>query len=167
MKFIFALIALAIASPLDFVPVEGTEFQIASLRSAFSDTITDCKIGKADFKPLKKNDGDHLLEYKGAAGICQIHINFCQQTERVCRESNGIYIISIKGRDFCVVYTDTWENSTGEETTYRGQYAVKINSEKEDYHLTMVKNLSPLVYLMLEPTKTMVNLILGSKFTSP
>ena len=167
MKFIFAIIALAIASPLDFVPVEGAEFEVANLRSAFSDTITGCKIGKADFNPLKKDDADYLLEYGCGGGRCIIHINFCQVQKDDCKGVKGLYVISIKNRDFCVVYTDTWEDSTGEETTYRGQYAVKISSGKEDYHLTMVKNASPLVYLMVEATNTMVHVILGSKHTSP
>jgi hypothetical protein len=168
MKFIlFTLIALAIATPIDFVPTEGADFEMANLRSAFADTITDCKVGKADFKPLKKEGSDWIMEYHCGAGTCIIHVNFCQHTHDECQGQKGIYLISIKGQDYCVVYTDTWEDSTADETTYRGQYAVKIHSGKEDYHLTMVKNAAPLVYLMVEATNTMVHVILGSRYTAP
>ena len=166
MKFLlFTIIALAIATPLDFVPVEGTEFEMSNLRSAFSDTITDCKVGKADFHPLKKEGADWIMEYSCGGGICIIHVNFCQQTHDECNGVKGLYVISIKGQDYCVVYTDTWEDSTGEETTYRGQYAVKINSGKEDYHLTMVYLQAPLVFLNVEASVDMVNIILASKYT--
>jgi hypothetical protein len=167
MKIIFfALIALAIATPMDFVPVEGAEFEMAQLRSAFSDTITDCKVGKADFKPLKKDDADWTLEYHCGGGTCIIIVNFCQQTKGDCKGVKGVYSISVKGRDYCVVFSDTWEEATADETTYRGQYAVKIHSGKEDYHLTMVKNAAPLVYLSVEATNTMVHVILGSRYTA-
>ena len=167
MKFlIFTLIALAIATPLDFVPVEGAEFEKSNLRSAFADSITGCKVGKADFNPLKKEGADWVMEYSCGAGICIINVNFCQPTVGTCKDGHGVYFIAIKGRDYCVLYSDTWEDSTADETTYRGQYAVKIHSGKEDYHLTMVKNAAPLVYLFVEASSTMVHVILGSRYTS-
>ena len=168
MKFILlTLIALAIATPLDFVPVEGTEFEMANLRSAFADTITDCKIGKADFHPLKKDGEDWELKYKCGAGNCIITVNFCQVTNTDCKGVKGIYFISIVGKDFCVAYSDNWEDSTADETTYKGQYAVKIHSSKEDYHLTMVKNASPLVYIFVEANNTWIHVVLGSRYVSP
>ena len=61
---------------------------------------------------------------------------------------------------------ENWEGATADETEWRGQYAVKIHSTKDDHHLTMVKNAAPLTYLYVEASGDMVNCILGSRYVS-
>eukprot|EP00829_Urostomides_striatus_P007567 TRINITY_DN1846_c0_g1_i6.p1 TRINITY_DN1846_c0_g1~~TRINITY_DN1846_c0_g1_i6.p1 ORF type:complete len:164 (+),score=48.12 TRINITY_DN1846_c0_g1_i6:112-603(+) len=138
--FILAFLVLVFANDLrDFLPSDNSEYNLRTPQSAFGDRITDCKVYKANFKPLQKEGEDWVLKY-GCSGWCIIHINPCRPTYDDCNGVHGVFTWKLEGRDYCAVYTDTWENSIAEETTYGGRYAIKISSTKENYHLTMVKD---------------------------
>jgi hypothetical protein len=161
MRFIyFALIALALANEM-FAPVHDSTFSLSAFQSAF--TITDCKAFKTDFKPLHKEGGDWHFEYGCGAGTCLIDVNFCEKAKTDCQGATGIYTIHIKGQEYCVAYTDDWENSTADEADWRGKYAVKIHSTKEDYHLSMCVGEQPLAYEWVEANGNMIHCVLASR----
>ncbi len=91
-----------------------------------ADTYT-CRFGRADFSPLRVDNGDWVAEFGILGEPFKAYINYCWPTRMTCSGLQSVYML-VNSANTCWMFGGSWDNIYAKETTYNGNYAIQFRS---------------------------------------